>query len=91
MRSTTFHVRAPARLTKSARKIVERNGLDLPTAVRLFFTHIVANGTMPLPWLTVNGYAVEAEKKLLEQIRKPDIVGKPLRTRKDIDAFLDAL
>ena len=76
---------------KNARKIVERNGLDLPTAVRLFFTHIIANGTMPLPWLTVNGFTVEAEKKLLTQMRKPDIVGPPLKTRKDIDAFFDAL
>ncbi|MFH0770730.1 MAG: hypothetical protein V1926_05140 [Candidatus Peregrinibacteria bacterium] len=63
--STTFHVRLPLALKKKAQKIAERNGIDLPTAVRIFFVQMTNTGTMPTRWLTENNMTPEAEAELL--------------------------
>ncbi len=62
--TTTFHVRLPAELKKKAQKIAEINGADLATIVRMFFTQMVRRGTVPMHWLTINGYTPEFEEKL---------------------------
>jgi len=90
MISTTFHFRLPRKLKKDAQAVIEKNGLDMPSAVRLFLAHVVARGTIPLQWISVNGFTEEAEKKVLAQIEKGDIV-KTLTTDDAISAFVDAL
>ena len=88
--STTFHVRMPLALKKKAQKIVERNGIDLPTAVRIYFTQMTLIGSIPTGWLTENNMTPEAEKALLFQIKHPEIDGT-MKNTKDIDAFIDGL
>lgn len=88
--TTTLHIRMPAKLKKDAQKIAKRNGIDLPTVVRIFFTHMVDKGTVPMTWLTVNGMTVQAEQALSEQVRHPDIVGT-MRSKKEVDRFIDDL
>lgn len=91
-KTTTFHVRLPASLKKTVQNIAEHNGVDLPTITRLFFTHVALQGTIPLPWLTVNGFKPEGEKKLLEELAKDkDAIAGTLRTAKDIRRFIDEL
>ncbi|MDD5056143.1 MAG: hypothetical protein PHZ00_07825 [Candidatus Peribacteraceae bacterium] len=55
--STTFHVRLPLKLKNDAQKIAERNGIDLPTAVRIFFSQLVINGTVSLQWKANHVYS----------------------------------
>jgi len=88
--STTFHVRLPKKLKKDAQSVIEKNGLDMPTAVRLFLFHVVSLGTIPLSWISVNGFTQEAEKNILEQIKKGDVVAS-LKSGEDITVFVDAL
>lgn len=88
--SDDIHIRLPRKLKRSAQKVIEQNGLDVTSAIRLFFMHITVRGTVPLPWLTVNGLSPELEENLLQQIRKPNI-GKTLKSSEDIDTFMDAL
>ncbi len=90
MHSTTFNFRLPRKLKKEAQAVIEKNGLDMPSAVRLFLSHVVSRGTIPLQWITVNGFTDDAEKKILAQIGKKDIV-KTLKSDDDISAFVDAL
>lgn len=90
MTTTTFHVRMPIALKKKAQKIAETNGLDLATAVRIFFTHMVRRQTIPLPWLTENGLTAKAEKALLQQIKYPDIVAS-FDSAKEASDYIDAL
>lgn len=90
-KTTTFHMRLPASLKKTVQAIAECNGVDLPTITRLFFTHVAMQGTVPLPWLTVNGFKPEGERKLLELMRNDEDVGPPLRTKADIKRFIDGL
>ncbi|MEI8230062.1 MAG: type II toxin-antitoxin system RelB/DinJ family antitoxin [Candidatus Peregrinibacteria bacterium] len=63
--TTTLHIRMSAKLKKDAKKIAERNGVDLPTVVRIFFTHMVDKGTVPITWLTENSMTLKAEQDLL--------------------------
>lgn len=88
--STTFHVRLPKQLKKDAQSVIEKNGLDMPSAVRLFLSHVVSLGTIPLRWITVNGFSPEAEQKILEQINERDIV-RSVKSKEDISSFIDAL
>lgn len=90
MLSTTFNFRLSRKLKKDAQAVIEKNGLDMPSAVRLFLSHVVSRGTIPLQWITVNGFTEEAEQKMLKQIERKDIV-KTLKSDDDISAFVDAL
>lgn len=91
VKTTTFHVRLPASLKKTVQAIAESNGVDLATITRLFFTHVAVSGTVAVPWLTVNGFTPEAEQKLLEGIRNDTDAGIRLRSKKDIERFIDAI
>lgn len=90
MTSTTFHVRLSKKLKKDAQSVIEKNGLDMPSAVRLFLSHVVSRGTIPLRWITVNGFTPEAEQAIVSQIEKRDIA-KTLKSDEDIASFIDAL
>lgn len=73
MKTTTIHVRVPAKLKKSAQAIAKANGLDLSACIRMFLTHMDVRGTLPLPALTVNGYTEEEEAEILEAAKGPSI------------------
>lgn len=88
--SDDIHIRLPRKLKRSAQKILEANGLDASTVIRLFFTHMTIRGTVPLPWLTVNGLPPELEESLLKQIGDPDIVAT-LESPEDVDKFINGL
>lgn len=80
-KTTTIHIRIPARLKKSAQVVASANGLDLSSCIRMFLTHMDIRGIMPLPPLTVNGFTEAEEDELLRRMREPAI---PI---KDIDAL----
>ena len=84
------HVRLPRKLKRDALRVFEANGLDVSSAIRLFFAHVSIRGTMPLPWLTINGLTPEFEQSLLRQIDNPDIVAT-LETPADVKKYFDAL
>ncbi len=80
--TTTFHVRLPVELKKKAKKIAELNGADLATLVRMFFTQMVRRGTVPMRWITMNGFTPELEEELGKLADdKENIVG-PFRSKK---------
>lgn len=85
-----IHVRLPRKLKHLAQKILKANGMDFSSAIRLFFAHIAIRGTIPLPWITMNGLTPEFEESLLRQIRKPDVVAT-LKSKKDIEKFINGL
>lgn len=63
---------------------MQANGLDMSSAVRLFFVHIVHQRTIPLKFVTVNGLPPELEEEL-EKLSKDtkNIVG-PFRSKKKL-------
>lgn len=81
-KTTTIHVRIPAKLKKAAQRVAMANGLDLSSCIRMFLTHMNVRGIMPLPPLTVNGFTEAEEEEILRRAKEPTI---PI---KDIDRFL---
>lgn len=73
--SDDIHIRLPRKLKRSAQKVIERNGLDVTSAIRLFFTHITIRDTIPLTFLTSSGLPKDVEEGLLEQLNKKDFRG----------------
>ncbi|HLD71619.1 MAG TPA: type II toxin-antitoxin system RelB/DinJ family antitoxin [Candidatus Peribacteraceae bacterium] len=80
--TSIIHLRVPAKLKKAAQKIAEANGIDLSSAIRIFLTHMQIRGTIPLPYLTVNGFTEEEENQILKSMHEPTM---PID---DIDAFI---
>ncbi len=85
MKTSTIHVRVPAKLKKSAQEVAEANGLDLSSCIRMFLTHMDIRGTLPLPTLTINGFTEEEEEEILRRAQEPGILID------DLDAFFASL
>ena len=84
MNATSMHIRVPKELKKAAQEIIEANGLDLTSAIRLYFLHIASKGTIPLAFLRSEELPerLRKELKLLTRDRK-NIVG-PFKNSKDL-------
>ncbi|MDO8649458.1 MAG: type II toxin-antitoxin system RelB/DinJ family antitoxin [Candidatus Peregrinibacteria bacterium] len=70
-KTSTIHVRVPAKLKRAAEKVAEANGLDLSSCIRMFLTHMDVRGSMPLPSLTINGFTAEEEEEILKRAKGP--------------------
>ena len=76
MSMSSLHIRVPAKLKKAAQRIIEANGMDVSSAVRLFFVHIALRETIPLRFVSASsGLPKEVEDGLLEQLKKKDFRG----------------
>lgn len=81
---STLHIRIPAKLKRAAQSVIEANGMDVSSAVRLFFTHIALRETIPLKFVSASsGLPKELEEDLLEQLRKKDYRG-PFKNAKAV-------
>lgn len=72
----TLQVRIPDKQLKDLRKLFESLGLDLTTAVRIFFARSAACHGLPFPVrkdLTVNGFTPEFEAEVLKAAKDDDL------------------
>lgn len=68
----TINVRTDAKLKKAATKILEKMGLDMSSAVKLFLSQVVITKKIPFPVRTVNGFTVEEEESLKRDIAETE-------------------
>ena len=52
MKNKSIQVRVDPKLKKQLEEILQKMGIDMPTAVRIFFTKIVMTGGIPFPLTT---------------------------------------
>ena len=72
----TIQVRVPDKSKKNVEKILESLGLDVTTAVRMFFCRIEIDHGLPFrvqQKLTVNGFTPEFEAEVLRTIEENDL------------------
>lgn len=75
-------------LKDSAEKIMQANGLDMSSAVRLFFVHMVNRRTIPLSFVTLNGLPPELEEELKQlPLDTKNIVGPFKSSKKLLNAL----
>lgn len=89
--SSHIHLRLPTALKRKAEKIIVASGLDVSTAIRLYFTQIAVQGAIPLKFRTINGYTPEFEAELVRLANdKENIVG-PFETAEEAIEHLLAI
>jgi addiction module RelB/DinJ family antitoxin len=88
--SSSLHVRMPKKLRIDAEKVMKANGMDVSSAVRLFFLHIVQKRTIPLQFITVNGLPDSFEDELCEMVHdQKNIIGPFTSSKKTLKALYE--
>ena len=82
---TTIQLRIDTKTKLAAQKTLEEIGLDLSSAVKMFLRNVVITQSMPIEVRTKNGFTIEQEKKILEDIAEAEKHGKRYT---DIDLML---
>lgn len=80
----TLQIRIDEKTKIKAQKILQKMGLDMSTAVKLYFHQIIERKEMPFRIITENGLTLQEEKKILkasEEARK----GKNITKSMNID------
>lgn len=69
--STTIQIRIDQKTKQNAREILERLGIDMSTAINLYFRQIIINQGIPFDLqLTENGLTRREEAEILEASRE---------------------
>lgn len=69
---TTVQIRIDEKTKKSAKKVLDEVGLDMSSAIKLYFNQITIRQGIPFQILTENGLTLDQEK----QIQKASIESK---------------
>lgn len=84
---STIQVRIDEKTKKSAKKVLDKIGIDMSSAVKFYFKQIVITQGIPFPLLTENGLTVQQEKEILkasEEAKKGINVSGPFNTVADL-------
>ncbi|MFA5855326.1 MAG: type II toxin-antitoxin system RelB/DinJ family antitoxin [Candidatus Gracilibacteria bacterium] len=65
---TTINIRADERLKIASGRILERMGLDMSTAIKLFLQQVVVTRSIPFPIRTGNGFTPKEEQAMLKDV-----------------------
>ena len=63
---SNIHVRIDADKKKAAKKVLDKIGLDMSSAVKLYINQIVITQGIPFRLLTENGLTVQQEQEILK-------------------------
>lgn len=65
--TTTIQVRTKPATKKNVKKVLEKLGLDLSTAINIYLVQIIEKQGIPFPILTENGMTPEMEQLILHE------------------------
>ncbi len=91
--TTTLQIRVDDDLKKRAKKVFDKIGLDMTTAVKLYLEKAVEIKGVPFLLLTENGLTLEQEASILKTAReahKGKNLSKPM-TGKEFLRYMDTL
>ena len=91
---STVQVRIDEKTKKSVKKVLDNIGMDMSSAVKVYFKQIVINKGIPFKLLTGNGFTFEQEQEILnasKEAKKGINVSGPLSTAKEIKDYLDSI
>lgn len=88
--SASLHIRLPGKLKRDVARVFEANGLDISSAVRLFFVSVISKQAIPLKFRTPDGYPPDFVEDLLRMADdKENLIG-PF-TAHEATEFVDSL
>lgn len=89
----TLQLRIDEKEKNEAKKVFERLGLDMSSAVKIYFRQVVITQGIPFPLLTENGLTSKQEKAILKasaEAKRGINVTKPMNNEES-KAFLKRL
>ncbi len=69
---STVHIRITGTTKEAVKRIFEKLGLDMSTAVKLYFHQVLLHKGLPFPLLTENGLTTEEEDAILCAIKEAE-------------------
>lgn len=90
---STIQVRIDEKIKKSAKKILDKLGLDFSSAIKIYMHQIVTNQGIPFKILTENGLTLEQEaaiNRAAEEAKRGINVTRTMNW-KESKVFLDSL
>ena len=84
---TTIQIRIDEKTKKQTQKILKQIGLDMTTAIKLYFKQIAINKGIPFRIITENGMTLEQELEILkasEEAKKGVNVSGPFDSAEDL-------
>lgn len=91
---STLQVRIDEKTKRLAKKVLDRIGMDMSSAIKVFFRQIVITNGLPFQPLTENGLTEKQEREILKasaEAKRGVNVSGPFSTDKEIQDFLDSL
>lgn len=88
---STIQVRIDEKTKKSAQKVLNEIGLDMSSAVKIYFKQIILNKGIPFRILTENGFTPEQETEILkasEEAKKGKNLAGPFDSAEELIAEL---
>ncbi len=89
--NSTIQIRIDSKTKKDVKRVLDRLGLDVSSAVKMYFRQIVERRGLPFPILTENGFTPAQERQLVkeaDETRKLYLQGK-LKTFGSAKELLD--
>lgn len=69
-KSANLHIRIPVDLKREAEKVIDALGLDTSGAIRLFFTQLALQQTLPFPLPKLRNASAKTERIIAEALRE---------------------
>ena len=90
---TTLQLRIDEKEKNAAKKVFKSLGLDMSSAVKIYFKQVVLTQSIPFPLLTENGLTVQQENAILKAEKEAEQGINVTRTNnwEETKAFLDSL
>lgn len=90
---TTLQIRIDEKMKKDTKRVLDSLGLDMSSAIKIYFTQVVLTRSIPFPLLTENGLTIAEEMKLLKasEEAKRGINVTTVKNKKELKEYLNSL
>lgn len=90
---TTLQIRIDEKIKKDAKKIFDKIGLDLSSAIKVYLNQVIITQGIPFTLLTENGFTIQQEREILQASEEAKRGINVTRTKnwKETKAHLDRL
>lgn len=91
---TTLQIRIDEKTKKDAKKVFDKVGLDMSSAIKVYLNQVVITQGIPFPLLTENGMTLQEERAILKASKEAKVginVEGPFETEEEIKAYLESI
>ena len=91
---TTLQIRIDEKTKKDAKKVFDKVGLDMSSAIKVYLNQVVITQGIPFPLLTENGMTAAQEQAILkasEEAKAGINVEGPFETEEEIKAYFESI